>query len=461
MLGNELALWLSILAAIKLGAVVIPTSVLMTRDDLADRINRGKVSCVITRENQIEKFADIADHCIRVCTEDVSGWLALADYAAASSSFVPEREASAFDPMLLYFTSGTTAQPKLVVHSQSYPIGSLSTMYWIGVKPGDIHLNISSPGWAKHAWSSFFAPWNGEATVLVVDEQRFNPKTVLEVIRDHSVTTFCAPPTVWRMIIQEDFGSYKNKIREAVSAGEPLNPEIIVRVKKEWDVVIRDGYGQTETTAQIGNTPGQLVTPGSVGRPLPGYDIRVLNEHGEDSSEGELGISLDPLPPGLMLGYLQPDGSISGLQGEIYRTGDLASIADNGTLTFVARTDDVFKSSDYPIRPFELESLLMEHPCIAEAAVVPSADPVRIAVPKAFICLAMGYALDRATALEIFRHIRMRISPFKKVRRIEFCNLPKTISGKILRSKLRKQEAAKDGQRKEHEFYESDFPELK
>lgn len=461
MLGNEPSLWLAILAAMKLGAVVVPTSLLMTSHDLTDRINRGRVSCIITRHDHIEKFTGIADHCTRICTGDAPGWFAFDDYAAASSSFIPQSETCALDPMLLYFTSGTTAQPKLVIHSHNYPIGSLSTMYWIGIRPGDVHLNISSPGWAKHAWSSFFAPWNAEAAVLVVDEQRFNPKTILEVIRDEDVTTLCAPPTVWRMLIQENIGDYRNKLREAVSAGEPLNPEIITRVQKEWDVTIRDGYGQTETTAQIGNTPGQKVTAGSVGKPLPGYRIRILNEQDEDATEGEVAISLNPPPAGLMIGYLQPDGTVSPLQDDVYRTGDLASIDDDGSLTFVGRTDDVFKASGYRISPFELESLLLEHPCIAEAAVVPAADPVRTTVPKAFVRLAVGYTSDRKTALDIFQHIKERISPYKKVRRLEFCDLPKTMSGKILRSQLRRQEAANNGQRKECEFYESDFPELK
>ena len=365
--------------------------------------------------------------------------------------------------MQLYFTSGTTSKPKLVMHSHvTYPIGHLSTMYWIGLLPGDIHCNVSSPGWAKHAWSSCFAPWNAEATVFVPNQSRFNAKGLLEAITRASVTTFCAPPTVWRMLVTEQLADYKTKLREVVSAGEPLNPEVIEQVKAAWGITIRDGYGQTESTAMAGNSPAQPVKPASVGRPLPGFRLTLLDLNEQRTHEGELCVALDPPPLGLMPGYQQDDGTIAPLAGKHYRTGDVMSQDADGYLTFVGRADDVFKASDYRISPFELESALIEHPDVVECAVVPSPDPLRAAVPKAFIIIRSGVVPSREIALSIFQHIRKVLAPFNRVRRIEFSVLPKTISGKIRRVELRDREAenVRCGARPEFEFREEDFPDL-
>ena len=255
-------------------------------------------------------------------------------------------------PLLLYFTSGTTSKPKLVLHShQSYPVGHLTTMFWIGVMPGDVHLNISSPGWAKHAWSSVFAPWNAGATILILNQARFDARGLLRVLDLARVTTFCAPPTVWRMLVQEDLATHPVHLREAVAAGEPLNPEVIARVREAWGVGIRDGYGQTETTLQIANTPGQVVEAGSMGRPLPGYVVALLDPDGGEAEEGEIALSLEPAPLGLMQGYLQEDGSVRAPEGAWYRTGDVAMRNADGTLTYVGRADDVFKSSGLSHQP--------------------------------------------------------------------------------------------------------------
>jgi acetyl-CoA synthetase len=461
MLGNELALWLTTLASIKLGAILLPTSALTSAADLSDRMVRGRVKHVITGEALASEHDLIFQHVGRICVGDVPGWTPLFEYEGASPTFTPTHPTQANDPLFIYFTSGTTAKPKLVVHShQSYPIGNLSTMYWLGLQPGDLHFNLSSAGWGKHAWSSFFAPWNAEAAVLVSDIPRFTPKSVLAVLSNHPVTTFCAPPTAWRMLIQESIESHPTTLREVVSAGEPLNPQVIDRVQQAWGVTIRDGYGQTETTAQIANTPGQPLVPGALGKPLPGWHIRTLDSAGQDSSDGELAISLDPYPAGLMCGYLQPDGSIARPSGPTYRTGDHATIDSQGYITFVGRTDDVFKSSGYRISPFELESLLLEHPSVMEAAVVPAADPVRTFVPKAFIRLSEGCPADRNTAVTLFRHIQLCASPFKRIRRIEFCDLPKTASGKIIRADLRRRQESYSGLKQDGEFYESDFAEI-
>jgi acetyl-CoA synthetase len=378
--------------------------------------------------------------------------------------FAPDGETRATDPLLLYFTSGTTAKPKLVLHShQSYPVGSLSTMYWIGLQPGDIHLNISSPGWAKHAWSCVFTPWVAEACVFMLNQPRFNAKNLLDALQRYRVTTFCAPPTVWRMVIQEDFASYKMVLREVVGAGEPLNPEVIEQIKSAWGLTIRDGYGQTETTLQIGNFPGQAVTPGAMGKPAPGYVVRLLDADGAEQDEAEVCLALAPRPLGLMQGYQGDDSAVVPVAGDVYRTGDVALCDSDGCYTYVGRADDVFKAADYRISPFELESALIEHVAVAEAAVVPSPDPMRLAVPKAFVALAGNHVPTRDTALDIFRHCRATLAPFKRIRRLEFAELPKTISGKIRRVELRTGEAERRaaGQRAEAEFWEEDFPELK
>jgi len=471
MLGNVVPLWECMLAAMKLGAVIVPATTLLTRNDLADRFARGRVRHVIASADAAAKFADLPGDYTRIVVgddlrTDLPGWISYKKGYHASAQFTADGETRANDPLLLYFTSGTTATPKLVLHShQSYPVGHLSTMYWLGLRPGDVHLNISSPGWAKHAWSCFFSPWNAGACVFIVNQRRFNSRGLLDTIVRCGVTTFCAPPTVWRMLIQEDLAAWRVSIKELIGAGEPLNPEVIEQVKAAWGVTIRDGYGQTETTALVGNTPGQKVKPGSMGRPLPGYRTALLDPNGVAQQEGEICLILEPRPTGLMQGYQgqenESDGGVSSRGDGIYHTGDVACVDDDGYLTYVGRADDVFKSSDYRISPFELESVLIEHPAVAEAAVVPSPDPLRLAVPKAYLALAAGHAADRATALSIFRHCRTALAPFKRVRRLEFAELPKTISGKIRRVELRRAEATNrhSDQRGALEFWEDDFSE--
>jgi len=449
LLGNVQPLWEAMLAAMKLGAVVIPATTMLTEDDLRDRFARGRVQHVVAAGELAPKFASIEGGYTRIAVASAEGggaegWQRFEDAYAADVAFTPDGETLATDPLLLYFTSGTTSKPKLVLHShQSYPVGHLSTMFWIGLRPGDVHLNISSPGWAKHAWSSFFAPWNAGATILILNQLRFDAKHLLAVLDQARVTTFCAPPTVWRMLVQEDLSAHPVHLAEAVAAGEPLNPEVIDRVQASWGVVIRDGYGQTETTLQIANTPGQVVTPGSMGRPLPGYDVLLVDPDGAEAEEGEIALSLDPKPLGLMQGYLQEDGTLRPVEGALYRTGDVALRNADGSLTYVGRSDDVFKSSGYRISPFELESVLIEHEAVAEAAVVPSPDPTRTALPKAFVLLAEGFAPDAVTARSIFEHLHARLAPYKRVKRLEFADLPKTISGKIRRVELRRLEAGR------------------
>ena len=462
MLGNEVALWETLLAAIKLGLVVTPATTLLTTADLQDRVDRGRVRHVVTSAGNVSKFAGVTGTFTRIAVGDgTSDWHRYDSAGHAAATFSAGDRTRASDPMLLYFTSGTTARPKLVLHThQSYPVGHLSTLYWIGLQAGDRHWNISSPGWAKHAWSSFFAPWNAEATVFIFNYERFNAKAVLEALVRHQVTTLCAPPTVWRMLIQQPLGEYRVALREVLSAGEPLNPEVIGQVQQAWGLRIRDGYGQTETTAQIGNSPGQPVKPGSMGRPLPGYDIVLLDPDGRVSEEGEICLRLEDRPLGLTNGYADDDAKTSdAMRDGYYHTGDIASRDSDGYFTFVGRADDVFKASDYRLSPFELESVLIEHQAVAEAAVVPSPDPLRHAVPKAFVTLAAGFSPSRALAAEILAHCRNKLAAYKRIRRIEFAPLPKTISGKIRRIELRQMEAGRRaaGERGPHEYFEEDL----
>src|SRR3989440_4057751 len=467
LLGNVVPLWETMLAAMKLGVVVIPATTLLTADELRDRLDRGKAKAVVAAQDQVAKFASLgAENIVRIVAGAASdGWLSYDDAAKAPESFAPDGPTNADDTMLLYFTSGTTAKPKLVRHSQrSYPVGALSTMFWLGLQPGDVHLNISSPGWAKHAWSCFFAPWNAGATVFVVNQPRFDAKALLTTIGRCGVTTLCAPPTVWRLFIQEKLASFKMSLREVCGAGEPLNPEVIDQVKAAWGLTIRDGYGQTETTALCGNSPGQKVQVGSMGRPLPGYRVRITDIDGHLTKEGEVSLLLGAdRPAGLMQGYQGDDGKLSGADGDLYRSGDVVFADDEGYLTFVGRSDDVFKSSDYRISPFELESILLEHEAVAEAAVVPSPDPIRLAIPKAYVLLVSGVARSPATALSIFEHLHTRLAPFKRIRKIELVTeLPKTISGKIRRVQLRRLEHdnVRSDALRGQEFREEEFPDL-
>jgi acetyl-CoA synthetase len=466
MLPNVVPLWEVTLAAMKLGAVISPATTLLSHADLLDRFERGEVRHVITDVAGTEKFTAIPGDYSRIAVGGgVVGWTSYADADAAPPRFEPDGPTRATDPFLLYFTSGTTARPKMVLHThQSYPVGHLSTMYWIGLTPDDIHLNISSSGWAKHAWSCLFAPWNAGATVFIYNQARFDSKKTLEVLVRCGVTTLCAPPTVWRLLILEDLAVFPVRLRELISAGEPLNPEVIEQVRSAWGITIRDGYGQTETTCQIGNSPGQPVKLGSMGRPMPGYHIALTDPEGRECDDGEISIGLKPAPTGLMAGYADnPEQSARMLGGDHYCTSDVARRDADGYLWYVGRDDDVFKSSDYRISPFELESALIEHEAVAEAAVVPSPDPIRLAVPKAFVLLKPGVEPSRATALAIFRFLRERLAPYQRIRRLEFGELPKTISGKIRRVQLRSAEQERGAPKapRDGEFWEEQFPELR
>ncbi|MGW0469296.1 AMP-binding protein [Streptomyces sp. NPDC003027] len=468
MLGNQTELWETALAAMKLRAVVIPATPLLGPADLRDRVERGRARHVIVRAQDTGKFDDVPGEYTRIAvgtdgTAGRSGWLryeeayggpGASEAPAAAEVFEPDGVTRADDPLMLYFTSGTTARPKLVEHTHtSYPVGHLATMYWIGLMPGDVHLNISSPGWAKHAWSNLFAPWNAEATVFIHNYTRFDPARLMAEMERHGVTSFCAPPTVWRMLIQADLTQLKKPPREVVAAGEPLNPEVIESVRRAWGVTVRDGFGQTETAVQVSNSPGQRLKEGSMGRPSLGYRVTLIDPVSgrPDADEGEICLDLSNDPVGLMTGYHgDPERTAEAMAGGYYRTGDIGSRDAEGYITYIGRADDVFKASDYKISPFELESALLEHEAVAEAAVVPAPDPLRLAVPKAYVVLAEGWEPDADTAKALFAHSRAVLAPYKRVRRIEFAELPKTVSGKIRRIELRERTANGDGEGTEY-----------
>ncbi len=479
MLGNQVELWEVILAAIKLGAVLIPASTLLSTPDLRDRVERGHAAFVVVRDADAVKLDAVAGDFVRIAVgRPVMDWVSYDDSHSAATAFVADGPTPANDALLLYFTSGTTALPKLVEHSHvSYPIGHLSTMFWLGLQAGDVHLNISSPGWAKHAWSNVFAPWIAGATVFLYNYTRFDAAELMRVMADHRVTTFCAPPTVWRMLIQADLTALSTPPREVVGAGEPLNPEVIDQVRQAWGVMIRDGFGQTETTLAVGNSPGQPVREGSMGRPMPGFAVALVDvtsgtaipvDGSGVEGEGEICLDLSRRPVSLMAGYRGDDErTAEAMAGGYYHTGDVGSVDADGYITYVGRADDVFKASDYRISPFELESVLLEHEAVAEAAVVPSPDALRLAVPKAYVVLAAGFEPSRATAALIFSYSMTHLSPYKRIRRLEFTDLPKTISGKIRRVELRGREDlihASDGDTvgpPDAEFRLEDFPELR
>ena len=475
MLNNQVELWECMLACIKAGFVLNPATAMLGTVDLQDRTDRANISWVVANGEDAVKFQEVTGDfpMIQVGdepnTQDALPTRRYSDSFAASETYTPTQETPADETLLLYFTSGTTSKAKLVEHTHtSYPVGHLTTMYWIGLEPGDVHLNVAAPGWAKHAWSNFFAPWIAGATVFLYNYSRFDAAALMDKMDEEGVTSFCAPPTVWRMLVLADLERMKNPPKKLVAAGEPLNPELISTIEKAWKTSVRDGFGQTETTLQIANTPGQLVKPGSMGRPLPGWQV-VLKDPATDEigDQGEICLKLDNNPVGLTKGYFgSPEKNAEVFRDGYYHTGDTAERDADGYIFYIGRADDVFKASDYRLSPFELESVVIEHAAVAEVAVVPSPDPIRLAVPKAYVALAPGYEPTAEVAESILKHCRDGLAPYKRIRRLEFHELPKTVSGKIRRVDLRKRENeihAEDGGQTtvSTEFADSDFPSLK
>ncbi|OJV51991.1 MAG: branched-chain amino acid aminotransferase [Bacteroidetes bacterium 43-16] len=452
--------WQANLATIKGGFRMIPAATILGPADIEYRFTRLMPKVVIADGDNAAKI-EAAEQltgqtvAIKIIAEGTRpGWISLSEI----NEYGTEAEAAdtfSDDPLFLFFTSGTTGMPKVVIHTHfSYPVGHLTTASWIGLKQGDVHYNISQPGWAKFGWSSFFAPWNVGATIFAYHTtERFSAATILQKIADNDITTFCAPPTVLRMLITEDLGAYTFKFRSCVAAGEPLNPEIIEAWKKGTGILIRDGYGQTESTCMVGNLPGSELKFGSMGKPLFMYDIVIADEAGnilDDLEEGNICVRTDTgKPNGIFIDYMdEPEKRASVFKNGLYYTGDKAYRDAAGYLWFVGRDDDVIKSSDYRVGPFEVESILLEHNQILESAVVGSPHPVKGFEVKAFIILSHAADATEDLAADIFAFCRARLAPYKMPRLIEFVTeLPKTISGKIRRVELRALEAERKAQK--------------
>jgi acyl-coenzyme A synthetase/AMP-(fatty) acid ligase len=471
-------IWFASVATLKGGMVLVPTAMTMTAKELEYRFKTYPPAAVIGTKASaplIDEALNVLDikPKVKLCTDGVDGWMPYSE-ADKESTSAPAEKTLTSDIILCFFTSGTTGMPKRVVHTAtSYPLGHLSTSNVIGIRPGDIHHNLSQPGWAKYAWSSFFAPLNVGATVAGFNYGRLNVEKYLGAVAKYKVNVFCAPPTAWRAFILADLSKFDfSALRESVSAGEPLNPEIINTWKKYTGNEIRDFYGQTETTAMIGNPPwykGKII-PGSFGRPTFLYDVVLVDDEGKEINKpdeiGHITVRLSNWRAiGLFREYLgAPEKMAEVFRGNYYYTGDRAYFDEKGYWWFVGRADDVIKSSDYRVGPFEVESALVEHPAVAEAAVVGSPDPKRWQLVKGFVILKPGYEPSRELALDIFRHCTKVLAKFKIPRIIEFVpEVPKTISGKIRRIELREIEAKSKqaGEKRPHEYFYQDFPELK
>ena len=460
--------WLTILVSIKGGFRLIPAATVLTVNDIIYRFDKLMPEVVIAdpdtalKIDEAEKIAGKKALLKIIVNGDHHGWTPFEEINSGNIK-AGAADTNADDPLFLFFTSGTTGMPKVVTHTHtSYPLGHLTTASWIGIKAGDVHYNISQPGWAKFAWSSFFAPWSVGATVFAFHQVgRFHAHEQLSMIEKYRITTFCAPPTALRMLILEDLKSFSFNLRECVAAGEPLNPEIIETWKKGTGITIRDGYGQTETSCLVANLPGGKIKFGSMGKPAFLYDIVIADDSGNElpvHEEGNITIKTNTgKPNGLFSEYFgDPDKKKEVFKFDLYYTGDKAYKDEDGYIWFVGRDDDVIKTSDYRVGPFEIESVLLEHPSVVESAVVGSPHAVKGFVVKAFIVLNAGVLHDKKTADEIFKFAKKNLAAYKFPRIIEFVKeLPKTISGKIRRIELRASEAIKKArnQNEEAEYY--------
>ncbi len=456
-LPRNIEWWETFTACIRMGALNSPGTTQLTAKDLEFRANKAEAVCIITNNDIAARFDTVADNCPNVktkivITEPRKGWLFYTDEVAKASDKFETAKTKSADSCIVYFTSGTTGFPKMALHTHaSYPIGhQITGKFWLDLQPEDMHWNISDTGWAKAAWSSYFGPWNCGAAQFIHHTDRFDPKKTLELLSKYPVTTMCGAPTIYRMLVLQDLSQYKfPTLRHCVGAGEPLNPEIIDVWKKATGCTIRDGYGQTETVLLCGNFPCIEPRFGSMGKPSPGFDIKVIDDAGEilpPNTEGDIAIRVKPTRPvGLFKEYWkEPERTASVHRGDWYLTGDRAYVDDDGYFWFVGRADDVILTSGYRIGPFEVESALIEHPAVAESAVVSSPDETRGEIVKAFIILAPGYTASDELAKEIQEHVKKVTAPYKYPRKIDFVTaLPKTVSGKIRRIELRQAEWGK------------------
>ncbi|RKH16313.1 acyl-CoA synthetase [Corallococcus sp. CA047B] len=443
--------WFLVLGCIRAGIVFMPGTPMLTAKDIRYRLEAAHAKAVLTDASCLDRFEGVQD------VPGVTTWVSTGDAPAPwtryASEALTEGEAAAFpptraeDPLLIYFTSGTTGMPKMVQHTQaSYGQGHLITgRYWLDLRPEDRHLTLSDTGWAKCAWGKLFGPWSEGACNVVYDFRgRFDPVAFLKVLERERVTTFCAPPTAWRALVLQDLKAVDlSSLRHTVSAGEPLNPEVIETWKEATGLFIREGYGQTETVVIVGMFPSLPPRMGSMGKPSPGFTVGVINEQGEevaDGQEGDIAVRVKPeRPVGLFHGYLNDDAAnAASSRGDWYVTGDRAVRDAEGYLWFVGRSDDVIKTSGYRVGPFEVESALLEHPAVAESAVIGVPDDKIGQRIKAYVLLTPGHTASPALAQELQDFVKKTTAPYKYPREIEFVSeLPKTVSGKIRRAELR------------------------
>jgi len=482
MMDTSVEIFELFLGIMKMGGAMIPASTLLSPADISDRIKRGEVKFVIAHhkfKDRIDQAGEalqqlkalicvkeINEACTLVPEEHLPDWVNYEDTYSYPTTYEPAFITFSTDTLFLFFTSGTTSKPKLVIHPYHYPFGHLTTMYWLDLQEEDIHYNISSPGWAKFAWSSFMAPWNAGATIFTFKYAAFDPDKTLDFIEKYKITSLCAPLSVWKLFVLRDFSKYQFNLKKIVSAGEPLNPEITKKVESLTGLQLREGYGQTETTALIYTPKGMQVPEGSMGKASPGYNIKILDEKLDEvpyGQDGQIAVEMYPVKPlGLLDGYDDEQKNKEIFKGGWYLTGDTAYMDKDGFVYFVGRVDDVFKSLDYRISPFEVESEIMEHHAVMEVGVVPTVDQRDRIVPKAFVVLKPDFIANKQMALQLFRFIRDNMAPYKRPRSIEFMEaFPKTISAKVMRKDLRKydQELKEKGERGTYEFFEIDFAE--
>lgn len=454
--------YVALLAMFKLGIIPVPTTSQSTSRDILYRIEKADAIGVITDLQNAPKIDDIAEQCpslkfkYLVCDdkkdfskEKSNNWLSFhQSLTREKSQFTAPYKTRSTDPLLIYFTSGTVSYPKMVLHTQEYAIAhEVTSRFWHDLHPEDLHWTMSDTGWAKAAWGCLFGQWKMGARIFLHNSPRFDPKITLKLLETACVTTFCAPPTVYRIFAQEDLSRYNFKtLRHCTSAGEPLNPEVIKTWKEATSLTIHDGYGQTETVNVVANYRCLPYKQGSMGKPAPGFKLAVIDAEGNElptDKEGMLAIRCRPnRPAGLFSCYYKDEETTKGaFIGDWYLTGDKAKVDDDGYFWFIARNDDVIITSGYRIGPFEVESVLLEHPAVMESAVVASPDPVRGEIVKAFIILSAGYEPCPKLIKELQQHVRKLTAPYKYPRKIEFVEeLPKTISGKIRRGELRDKE---------------------
>jgi acetyl-CoA synthetase len=455
--------WVAMLALARIGALPIPSPSLLTPHDIEFRVNFAHVSCVICEDSLTARVEAAKPKCpsLKLLVDIPSGsghdkapagWEGYEGLKASGALDYPRTKDTpgGDDPMVIFFSSGTTGMPKMVLHTNTYPLGHITTgSYWHDLEPGDVHLTLSDTGWAKSVWGKFYGQWLAGAVVFVWDFRgKFEPRELLRILSEHKVTTFCAPPTVYRFLVREDLKEFDlSSLRHCTTAGELLNDSVFADWQKALGLPIFEGYGQTETTLQVATLPFMKPKPSSIGRPMPGWDIVLLNEDDQPcppGEEGEICIRLKDGAttkgmPGLFCGYLdEPERTAKVVRGGFYHTGDKAWVDEDGYFWFLGRTDDLIKSSGYRIGPFEVESALVSHAAVVEAAVTGVPDAVRGMAVKATVVLASGFTPGDELTKELQSHVKTVTAPYKYPRIIEYVSeLPKTISGKIKRAEIR------------------------